>query len=63
MFDFNGEGHTDSGEQFIGYQIFKDTTQGFGNRPKASGKRLDGFEKFLIALLVWQVINWIFGGR
>lgn len=63
MFDFNGDGHTDSGEQFTGCQIFKDTTEGFGDRPKASGKRLDGFDKIMIALLIWHVLNLICGGR
>ena len=23
MFDFNGDGHTDAGEQWTGYQIYK----------------------------------------
>lgn len=29
MFDFDGSGHTDCGEQFIGYQIFRDVTEPF----------------------------------
>lgn len=29
MFDFDGNGHTDCGEQFIGYQIFRDVTEPF----------------------------------
>ena len=60
MFDFNGDGRTDTGEQFTGYQIFTDTTKGFTG--KSSGIRLDGYSKVIIALVVWQVINLIFGG-
>lgn len=61
MFDFNKDGRTDSGEQFIGYQIFKDTTKGMSNGAKHS-RRLDGWEKLIIALFVWQVLNLIIGG-
>ena len=61
MFDFNGDGRTDSGEQFIDYQIFNDTTNST-SRPTAHGRRLDGWEKFCIALLIWQVISLLFGG-
>ena len=41
MFDFNGNGHTDSGEHYIGYKIFEDVTKsdsssGGGQRSKIS---------------------------
>ena len=29
MFDYDGNGHMDCGEQFIGYQIFRDVTEPF----------------------------------
>ena len=57
MFDFNGDGRTDSGEQFTGYQIFKDTTQGGTQR----GGRLTTFDKIMIGLLIWQIISLFFG--
>lgn len=63
MFDFNGDGHTDGGEQFTGYQIFKDTTEGFGNRPKASGGKLGLFDVVMIGLFVLEILNILCGGR
>ena len=56
MFDFNSDGHIDSGEQWTGYQMFTDKA------PKAGRNRLDGWEKVIITLLIWQVISLIFGG-
>ena len=63
MFDFNGDGRTDSGEQFTGYQIFKDTTQGFGNSPKAHGVKLGLFDIIMIGLFVLEILNILCGGR
>lgn len=37
MFDFNGDGHTDPGEQYTGYKIFEDVT-----KSGPSGGRLRG---------------------
>lgn len=62
MFDFNGDGRTDSGEQYTGYQIFKDTTGGFGNRPKTGGK-LGLFDIIMIGLFVLEILNILCGGR
>ena len=63
MFDFDGNGHTDSGEHFIGYQIFKDVTgPDSGAGPSGSGSRrggLDGFTVFIIVLFVFWLLNQI----
>ena len=63
MFDFNGDGHTDAGEQWTGYQIYKDCTgQSSGNSaPSGRGRRLNVFEIVIIVLFVWQALTWICG--
>jgi len=61
MFDFNGDGHTDSGEQFTGYQIYKDVTGSNDSdsfRPRG-GKKIDGFTIFLIVLFGWQILTFL----
>lgn len=63
MFDFNGDGRTDSGEQYTGYQIFKDTTDGFGNRPKTGGGKLGLFDIIMTGLFVLEILNILCGGR
>ena len=62
MFDFNQDGRTDNGEQFIASEIFNDTTGSFGSRPKATGRKLETWEKIAIGLLIWQVLNMLCGG-
>ena len=66
MFDFNGDGKTDSGEQFIGYEIYRDITgsKGLsGKQPSArrtqANTKIDGFTVFIIILIAWQVLNLI----
>ena len=62
MFDFDGNGRTDSGEQFIGYQIFKDVTGPDSSGSGSSGSRrggLDGFTVFIIVLFVFWLLNQI----
>ena len=60
MFDFNGDGHTDNGKQFIGYQIYKDTTS--GSLPSGSGRiKLDGWTIFLIVIIGYAILNTICG--
>lgn len=62
MFDFDGNGHTDSGEQFIGYQIFKDVTGSDSGSSSSGGSRrggLDGFTVFIIILFVFWLLNQI----
>ena len=63
MFDFNGDGHTDAGEQWTGYQIYKDCTDqsSANSAPGGRGRRLEGFEIVIIVLFVWQVLTWICG--
>ena len=58
MFDFNGDGHTDSGEHYIGYKIFEDVTSGSGSAP-GTGRRskLSGWDIFLIVLIVYSILN------
>lgn len=63
MFDFNGDRRTDSGEQYTGYQIFKDTMDGFRNRPKTLGGRLGLFDIIVIGLFVLEILNTLFGGQ
>lgn len=60
MFDFNGDGRTDTGEQFTGYQIFTDMTKGM--KPTAHGRKLDVWEILIIVAVIWQVLNTICGG-
>ena len=59
MFDFNDDGKTDAGEEFIGYQIFKDVT----NSSSGGGYRgkLDGFTVIMIVLIGYAVLNTICG--
>ena len=62
MFDFDGNGHTDSGEQFIGYQIFKDVTGSDSGSGSSGGSRrggLDGFTVFIIVLFALWLLNQI----
>lgn len=61
MFDFNGDGHTDSGEQFIGYQIFKDTTKGMNSRPQTG--KIDGWDLVLIILIALEILDLLCGGH
>lgn len=60
MFDFNDDGHVDAGEQYIGYQIFKDVTDSSSDG-KCSRGRLDGFTIFMIILIGYAVLNTICG--
>ena len=57
MFDFNGDGHTDSGEQYVGYKIFEDVTK--SDSAPAGGHRgkLSGFDIFLIVLIAYAILN------
>ena len=63
MFDFNNDEKTDSGEQFIGYQIFTDTTKGMKNKPTSTKGKVDWWNVFIIGLLIWAVLNAIGGLR
>ncbi len=59
MFDFNDDGKTDTGEQFIGNGIYKGVTNSFGDCSSGPVRKLDGITIFIIAILVWQVLTWI----
>ena len=61
MFDFDGNGHTSSGEHFIGYQIFRDVT-GSGSSGLSGGSRrgrLDGFTVCIIVLFAFWLLKQI----
>ena len=58
MFDFNGDGHTDSSEQFTGCQIFKDVTSGSSSGGCRHGK-IGGWTIFLIVIIGYAVLNTI----
>ena len=59
MFDFDGNGHTDSGEHFIGYQIFKDVTGSGSSGGSNRQGGLDGFTVFIIVLFAFWLLNQI----
>ena len=60
MFDFNGDGHTDSGEQYVGYKIFEDVTgSGSSGNSAPRGKRVDGFTIFIIIIVAYWLLNTI----
>ena len=58
MFDFDGNGRTDSGEHFIGYQIFRDMT-GPGSSGSSRRGGLDGFTVVIIILFAFWLLNQI----
>ncbi len=60
--DFNGDNRIDTGEQFVGYHLFKDMTdEGQGNQHfhASPSRKLDGFEIFILILLAYQVLSFI----
>lgn len=62
MFDFNGDGHTDAGEEFMAYKIYEDCTKDsepamYQFTPRA--KKMDGFDIFMILLIAYAVLNTI----
>ena len=61
MFDFDGNGHTSSGEHFIGYQIFRDVTGSGSSGPSGGSRRgrLDGFTGFIIVLFAFWLLKQI----
>lgn len=61
MFDFNGDGHTDSGEQYVGYKIFEDVMKDSGTPTPRRGK-LSGFDIFMIVLFAYAILNMLCKG-
>ena len=64
MFDMNGDGHTDTGEEFMAYQLFEDMTEKKIASPSTSferprARKLDGFEIAIIILFAFQILSWI----
>ncbi len=55
MFDFNGDGHTDSGEEYMAYRICEDSTKG-SPAPRRAHKT-DWFDVVLIGLLIYAVLD------
>ena len=63
MFDSNGNGRTDIGEEYTAFRIHEDMA---GNKtdslPRKNTRRsgkLDGFSIFIILLLAYQIFCWI----
>ena len=59
MFDVNGDGKVDAGEEFINYQIYKDVTgpsPTFGGGGSRRGK-LDGCTILLIVIIAYAVLS------
>ena len=59
MFDFDGNGHTDSGEYFFGCQIFNDVTRSDSSGGSSRRGGLDGFTVVVIVLFVFWLLNQI----
>ncbi len=62
MFDFNRDGHTDAGEEFMAYKIFEDMTEKETSTPlkiPPRARKLDGFDIFIIILFAYQILSWI----
>lgn len=62
MFDFNGDGRTDAGEEFMAYQIYEDMTEKADPSPLRTSprvKKLDGCDIFIIILFAYQILSWI----
>ena len=65
MFDFNSDGKTDLGEEFIAYNIYKDVTKSsssHGSYPSKPAKtwrtRLEPWEIFLIIFfIIYELLN------
>lgn len=61
MFDFNGDGHTDPGEQYTGYKIFEDVTKTGPSGGTPRGK-LSGFHIVIIVLIAYSILNMLIRG-
>lgn len=61
MFDFNGDGHTDPGEQYTGYKIFEDVTKSGPSGGRLRGK-LSGFHIVIIVLIAYSILNMLIRG-
>jgi hypothetical protein len=64
FFDFDQNGKVDLGEQYAAYRIFEDCTKDSGGTfnspsPVVRGRKLSGFDIFLIVLLVYEVLKLI----
>ena len=64
FFDFDQNGKVDPGEQYVAYKIFEDSTKDSGGTfsnplPVVRGRKLSGFDIFLIVLLVYEVLKLI----
>ncbi len=61
MFDFNGDGKTDLGEQYTGYKIFEDVTKSGPSGGSAPRVKLSGFDIVIIVLIAYCLLNTICG--
>jgi len=64
MFDFNGDGHTDAGEEFMAYQVYEDMTKDDGesqptNHFSSCPSKRSGIKLWhiivAILLIIWQI--------
>ena len=60
MFDFNGDGKTDLGEEFLAYNIYEDVTKSNSNHHSfptiPAKKRGIGLDRWQIILIIFIVI-------
>lgn len=64
FFDFDQNGKVDPGEQYVAYRIFEDCTKDSGGTfsypsPVVRGRKLSGFDIFIIILLGYEVLKLI----
>ena len=60
MFDFNGDGKTDTGERFIAYQSFKETGFGLSSPISTPAKKVDWLDVIIKILAVWGLLDSLF---
>ena len=61
MFDFNGDGKTDLGEEYIAYKIYEDCTKDVGSSssPQFSPRtrKLSGTDIFCIVVFAYAILK------
>ena len=62
MFDFNGNGKLGAGEEFMAFKSFESyKSNGSSQFPVRRGRSLDGYEIFMIVLIVYAILNALCG--
>ena len=60
LFDFDGDGRADAGEEIMAYKIFEDCTRSSEpvQYPHTSGaKKMDGLVVFMIVIIAYAILN------